>query len=90
MARLSDVAVLVRPGRARRVVLVRLRRGRQWSARPELCAAPYSHGRLCLVAVGYSLRRACFGVVRPVAACPPVRLLCCSQDLVWLAVVFAA
>ena len=53
---LSDVAVVVPPGRARRVVFVRHRRCNQWPARPELCSGPYGLGRPCLVAVGCHLR----------------------------------
>ena len=56
VAGLSDVAVIVlRPGRARRDVLVR-RRGRQWSACPGLCGGPYGPGRPRLIAVGRPLR----------------------------------
>ena len=95
VAGLSDVAVVVRPGRARRVVLVRCRHGRQWLARPGLCGGPNGPGgpppgccRLSLTS--FVSRRVCFVVVRPVAACPRVRLLCCCQHFVWLAVVFAA
>ena len=51
-----DVAVLVQPGRAQRVVLVRRRRGSQWSARSGLCGGPYGPGRSRLVAVGCPLR----------------------------------
>ena len=56
VAGLSDVAVVLRPGRAWRVVLVHRRRGRQWSARPGLCGGPYGPGRPRLVAVGRPLR----------------------------------
>ena len=51
MAGLSDVVDVLRPGRARCVVLVRRCRGRQWSARPGLCGGLYGPGRPCLVAV---------------------------------------
>ena len=50
------VAVLVHPGRTRRVVLVRRRRGRQWSARSGFCGGAYGPGRPRLVAVGSPLR----------------------------------
>ena len=53
---LSDVAVMVRPGQARRVVLVRRRRYRQWLARPGLCAGLFGPVRPRLVAVGCPLR----------------------------------
>ena len=56
MAGLSDVPVVVRPGRARRVVLVRRQRGRQWSVWSGLCNGPYGRARRCLVAVGCPLR----------------------------------
>ena len=56
MARLSDVAVVVQPGRARRVVLVRCRRGCQCLARPALCGGPYGPGWPRLVAVGCPIR----------------------------------
>ena len=57
MAGLSDVVVIVlRPGRARRIVLVRRRRGHQWSACPGLCDGPYGPGWLHLIAVGRPLR----------------------------------
>ena len=56
MAGLSHVAVLVRPGRARRVVLLRRGPGRQWSPHPGLCGGPYGPGRPRLVAVGCPLR----------------------------------
>ena len=51
MAGLSGVADVLRPGRARCVVLVRRCRGRQWSARPGLCGGLYGPGRPCLVTV---------------------------------------
>ena len=51
MAGLSDVVVVLRPGRARCVVLVCRCCGCQWSARPGLCSGPYGPGRPCLVAV---------------------------------------
>ena len=56
VAGLSDVAVVVRPGRARRFVFVRRRRGRQWLAPPGLCGCPYGPGWPSLVAVGCPLR----------------------------------
>ena len=56
MAGLSDVAVVVRPGRARRVVLVRCRRGCQWLARPGVSGGLYGPGWPRLVAVGCPLR----------------------------------
>ena len=95
VAGLSDLAVVLRPGRARRIVLFRRCRGRQWSARPGLCGGQYRPGRRRLVAVGcphtsFVSRQACFVVVRPVAACRRARLLRCCQHHVWLAVVFAA
>ena len=71
VAGLSDVAVVVRPGRARRVVLVHRCRGRQWSARPELCGGLYGPGwhAFCCCRLSPTLfvsRRACFVVVCPV------------------------
>ena len=51
MAGLSGVVDVLRPGRARCVVLVRRCRGRQWSARPGFCGGPYGPGLPCLVAV---------------------------------------
>ena len=56
MSGLSDVAAVVQPGRARRVVLVRCCRGRQWSARPGLCGGPFGPGKPRLVVVGCHLR----------------------------------
>ena len=56
VAGLSDVAVVLRPGRARCVVLVRRRPGRQWSARPGLCGGPHGPGWPRWVAVGCPLR----------------------------------
>ena len=54
---LSDVAVIVlRPGRARRVVFVRRRRSRNWSACLGLCGGPFGPGWPRLVAVGRFLR----------------------------------
>ena len=56
-AGLSDLAVIVlRPGRARRVVLVRCCRSRQWSACLGLCGGPYGPLWPHLVAVGPPLR----------------------------------
>ena len=55
VAGLSDVAVVLRPGRARRFVLVRRRRGRQWSTRPGWCSGPYGPAQPRLVAVGCPL-----------------------------------
>ena len=55
VAGLSDVAVVVRPGCARRIVLVRRCRCRQWSARPGLCGGPYGPGWPRFVAVGCPL-----------------------------------
>ena len=52
---LSDVAVVLRPGRARRVVLVLRGRGRQWSACSGLCGGPYGPGWPRFVAVGLPL-----------------------------------
>ena len=57
MAGLFDVALIaLRRGGARRVVLVRRRRGRQWSACPGLCGGLYGPGRPRFVAVGRPLR----------------------------------
>ena len=90
VASMSDVAVIaLRPGRARRVVLVRRRRGHQWSACLGLCGGPYGPGRPRLVAVGRSLRhsvpvRGVVVVARPVMACPRMRLLRCCQNYVSL------
>ena len=56
MAGLSDVAVVVQPGRAWRVVLVCHCRGCQWSARAGLCGGPYGPGWPHMVAVGCLLR----------------------------------
>ena len=53
---LSDMAVVLRPGRARRVVLVGCCRGRQWLARPGSCRGPYGPGWPGLAAVGCPLR----------------------------------
>ena len=56
-AGLSDVAVIVlRPGRAGRVLLVRCHRSRQWSACLGLVGGRYGPGRPHLVAVGPPLR----------------------------------
>ena len=82
-AGLSDVAVIVlRPGRARRVALVRRRRSCQWSAFLGLCGGPYGPSRPPLVAVGRPLRCLCpLGVfcrgssVFGVSACQVVALL---------------
>ena len=51
MAVLSNVVVLLRPGRARCVMLVRWCRGGQWLARPGLCSGSYGPGRPGLVTV---------------------------------------
>ena len=51
MVGLSGVVDVLRPGRARCVVLVCRCPGCQWSARPGLCGGPYGLGRPCLVAV---------------------------------------
>ena len=51
VAGLSGVVDVLRPGRARCVVLVRRCRGCQWSARRGLCGGPYGPGQPCLVAV---------------------------------------
>ena len=48
----SDVLVVLRPGRAWRVVLVRRCRGCQWPARPGLSSGPYGPRRPRLAAVG--------------------------------------
>ena len=56
VAGLSDVAVVLRPGRARHVVLARCRRGRQWSACVGFCGGPHGPGWPRLVAVGRPLR----------------------------------
>ena len=56
MAGLFNVAVVVGPGRTRRVVLVRRCRGRQLSARLGLCSGLYGPGQPRLVAVGCPLR----------------------------------
>ena len=70
VAGLSNVAVIVlRPGCAWRVVMVRRCRGRQWLACPGLCGGPYWPGWLRLVAVG-----------RPLSHLLPVR-----RVLSWLA-----
>ena len=52
---LWDVAVVVLPGLARRVVLVHRCRGRQWPACPGMCGGLYGLGRPRLVAVGCPL-----------------------------------
>ena len=94
VAGLSDVVVVLRPGRAPRVVLVRRCRGRQWSARRGRCGGVYRPGRPHLVAVGCPLLffpvKSVSVVVTPVASCPRVWSLCCCQHFVWYAVVFAA
>ena len=56
VAGLSDLAVVLPPGLARRVVLFCRRRGRQWSACRGLCGGPYVLGLPRLVAVGCPLR----------------------------------
>ena len=56
VAGLSAVAVVVRPGRAWRVLLVPRRRVCQWLARPGLCGGPYSPRWPRFVAVGCPLR----------------------------------
>ena len=59
-AGLSDVAVIVlRPGRARRVVLVRRCRRCQWLACLGLCGGPYRPSWPRLVALGHPLRCLC-------------------------------
>ena len=65
----SDVAVVLRPWCARRVMLVRRCRGRQLSARPGLRAGPHGPGRPRLVAVG----------------CPLLHLFPVRCVLLWLA-----
>ena len=71
-AGLSDVAVIVlQKGRARRVVLVRRHRSRQWLACLGLCGGPYGPGRPRLVAVGRPLR--CFF---------PSGVFCCCSSVV--------
>ena len=55
VAGLSIVVVVLRPGRARRVVWVCRCRGRHWSARPGLCGGLYGPGWPHLVAVGCPL-----------------------------------
>ena len=53
----SDVAVIVlRPGRARRIVLGRRRPSHGWPACLGLCGGPYGPGRPRLVVVGRPLR----------------------------------
>ena len=100
MAGLSDMVVIVlRPGCARRVVMVRRCCSRQRSACPGLCGCSYGLGQSCLVAVGRPLHR-----LFPVGCDLSwlVRLWrvcvwgCCVVAstmlgwLCWLAVVFAA
>ena len=89
-AGLSDVAVIVlQPGRARRVVLVRGRRSCQWLACLGLCGGPYGPWR---AAFGHcrpsptllASRRVCFVLARPFLARPCVRLLCCCLHYAWL------
>ena len=94
VAGLSGVVNLLRPGRARCVVLVRWCRGRQWSARPRLFGGPLGPSRPCLVpvAVPYAMCSPSdmfFFVVCPVLGRPRVRLLCFCQYFGWYAVVFA-
>ena len=55
VAGLSNVAAVLRPWCARRVVLVCRSRGCQWSARPGLFCGPYGPGRPRLFAVGCPL-----------------------------------
>ena len=96
MAGLSGVVHVMRPGRARCVVLFRRCRGRQLSARQGLCGVLYGPQWLCLVvvAVPYVI---CFPlgvffllVVCPISGRPRVWLLYCCQYFGWYAVVFAA
>ena len=61
-------------------------RGVRWPVWAWLAA----FGRCRLSPTSYVSRRACFVVVRPVAACPRVRLLCCCTHFVELAVLSAA
>ena len=67
MAGLSDVAVVLRTGRARCVVLVCRPCDCQWSARLGLCSGSYGPGWPRLVAVGCPLRHV--SPVRRVLSC---------------------